>query len=292
MGRGIVATWNLDGHQRQTTPEETLATRERLVRCIRSLERQLRTDGFDRVVGVFQELPLDFAGVVKEATDGRWFACSQSAAHHVGVVVSAGLSVSGVSPLGAPGAPQRALRFDVTGLVPDGPVRFVGVHWVDRLNNEVDSRERVRLNTHFWPNVRSQWDFPNIRYFVVLGDFNESPQDYCLVSKHYLWAIRDQRDIDGRSKHDDGAPALYNPMWKYLPERPLPPFGTYEKLVSKHSGVRWWLFDQIVLSRDALSFVESVDVPTTLDELVLHKNGYPDRENVSDHLPVLAMLKV
>ena len=191
--------------------------------------------------------------------------------------------------ISAPGAPNRALSFDVEGLV-EQTVRVVGIHWVDRWSKR--GVERVEMNPTFWRNVRSRWEYPESKHFVVLGDLNESPYDRPIVSKRQLWAIRDGRDLGGKPYHDLGQPALYNPMWRFLLERAEPPFGTYEKLCSADSGVRWWLLDQIIVSKWFWEYVETLRVPVGFPEFPLAIDGYPQRDVASDHLPVVATLKV
>lgn len=290
MGRGAILTWNLDGHWRQRTPEEITATRARIASCIHELAAQVAHEGFDRVVAVFQELPLEFEALVIEATGGTWTVRGR-AQHHVAVVASATLVVKNVQRVGAPGAEQRALVFDVKGLLQE-EVRLVGVHWLDRLYHPL-GETRTGMNAVFWPNVRSRWAFPTQQHFLVLGDFNENPYDRSIVSKQHLWAIRDKSDLDGRSERSDGQPPLYNPMWQFLPEVPEPPHGTYQHLKNEESGVRWWNFDQILVSPSLCPLIDQVRILVEVQSKVLVRaRGVPDKSGASDHLPVLATLKV
>lgn len=310
MGKAAVITWNLHGRPRSeiaaeeveddVEPEEqdvSPATPERMAgrvaTCIGWLNRHLAAADIDRAVVVFQEVPDKFGVLLASATGGAW-SVAGSAGHHVAVATMGPLTVSNVEALAATdsGTGDRALRVDVDGLLP-ARVRIVGLHWLDRRNYPPGS-ERDSLGRPFWANIRLQWEYPERPHFLVLGDFNENPYDHALVSRRCLWAIRDRADLDGRARHFDQRPPLYNPMWRLLPERVSPahgPHGTHHWYRPGVSGVRWFHIDQILVSPSVVDLLESVDVLVELDgQRLVSRRGVPDVRAVSDHLPVIAIL--
>ena len=310
MGKAAVITWNLRASPRRDdvadeddseldaeehkSPGPTVGeVTGRVTTCVSGLSRHLNSIGVDRAVVVFQEVPSGFKAVLASATNGAW-SVVETASHHVAIATMGSLDVTRVEALAAAASPaeDRALLVDVVGLLASR-VRIVGLHWLDRWNTPPGS-ERNFLGMPFWSNIRQQWDYPESPHFIVLGDFNESPHDDALVSRHCLWAIRDRADLKGRTHPKDKRPPLYNPMWGLLPERVSPrhgPHGTFHWYRPGVSGVRWWHIDQILLSPSTVDLLESVNILVELDgQRLVNKNGKPDKRIASDHLPVIAIL--
>ncbi len=292
MGHAAVITWNLLGRPNSREPSALAEASQRVSTCMSWLRRHLEGAGIDRAVIVFQEVPDGFDALLASATDTKMQVVAD-ALHHVAVATFGPLKVTGKEGIAdtSSGTAKRAVRVDVEGLL-DEPVRLVGVHWLDRHNLHGDAR--ASKGGKFWSAVRLQWHNPTRPHFIVLGDLNENPFDHALVSRECLWAIRDRRDLDGRSSHIDGNPPLYNPMWQFLPERLSPehgPHGTIEYLNNDEDGVRWSHIDQILLSPSAVDFLRRVEILVDLDgEKLVSPRGVPDRRRASDHLPVMAIL--
>lgn len=308
MEKVAVITWNLragppserapveyDAEADEEAPPQTTtssADEGRVGRCVAWLTQHLQSLGIERAVAVFQEVPDSFAALLAGATQGAWSVVG-AAQRHVAIATLGPLTVTKVEALSAAASPavDRALRVDVDGLLASR-VRIVGLHWLDRWHNP-PGPTRDFMAGMFWWNVRNQWDYPEAPHFIVLGDFNESPHDSALVSQHALWAIRDRVDL--RKKHPiDKRPPLYNPMWRFLPERREPPHGphgTYHWYKNGVSGVRWWHIDQILLSPSALDQLQSVDILVELNgQRIVNQRGKPNVRLASDHLPVIAIL--
>lgn len=293
MSKTALITWNLHGQlsgkdAKNATKMGMVA--RRVENCVSWLDRHITKIGIDRAVAVFQEVPDRFAAILASSTG--WSVVG-AAEHHVAIAVMGPVKASNVAALDATsmGAGNRALRVDVEGILSE-KLRLIGLHWLDRLNHHPPARDSK--GSKFWSNIRLQWNFPEEKHFVVLGDFNENPYDHALVSQECLWAIRDRADLMGRSQHIDRRPPLFNPMWRFLPERLDPlhgPHGTCEWLKNEVSGVRWAHFDQILLSPSIVDLLHKIDVLVELDgELLVSERGVPDLSKASDHLPIIAIL--
>jgi exonuclease III len=129
---------------------------------------------------------------------------------------------------------------------------------------------------------------------ILVGDLNVNPFETGIVGSEGLHAVvtrkiatRGDRKVDGLQRA-----FFYNPMWRFFGERTTGPPGTYyyEKSGAPISYY-WNIFDQVLL-RPALA-------PKLIDVQVLHRSGtqslltadgVPDRDNGSDHLPILFTL--
>jgi hypothetical protein len=79
---------------------------------------------------------------------------------------------------------------------------------------------------------------------------------------------------------------LYNPMWRWLPEREAHPRGTYYR---KHddSVVTWQCLDQVLVSPDLASLIERVDILPRMNRATLiEADKVKMNEDYGDHLPV------
>ncbi|HSN99824.1 MAG TPA: hypothetical protein VLS89_16120, partial [Candidatus Nanopelagicales bacterium] len=146
-------------------------------------------------------------------------------------------------------------------------------------------------------------------------DFNAHPFDEEIALRTCLWATREKAELgDERDLIPPGfEPAmdvvhqgvrhaaqgslggvetlrrikpLYNPMWRWLPERDGHPRGTYYR---KHddSVVTWQCTDQILVSPDLAPRIDRIDI---LDRMGAEVLVQPDRvmmnKSYGDHLPV------
>ena len=67
------------------------------------------------------------------------------------------------------------------------------------------------------------------------------------------------------------------------------PPGTYYYSSSEQVSYFWNIFDQVIIRPDVVEFfdIDSLKVVTQVDDIkLLNKNGIPDKNNISDHLPI------
>lgn len=131
---------------------------------------------------------------------------------------------------------------------------------------------------------------------VLLGDLNMDPFDGGVVSSEGLHAIssrivaaRLHRTVLGRQRL-----FFYNPMWSLLGDESPGPPGTYYYDSSSPVNHYWHTFDQVLLRPVFADHFEPGDVavlPTAGGVSLLSDKGMP-RKSVSDHLPILATIRL
>jgi endonuclease/exonuclease/phosphatase family metal-dependent hydrolase len=150
----------------------------------------------------------------------------------------------------------------------------------------------------FVERIRLHWkkDAP----IIVLGDFNENPFDWIMGSRAGFFATRDRTEATtrpSRGQFDDDKPPLHNPCWKFLPEQPEPPHGTYKFSDDNYSSCRWQWVDQIITSSNIADRIEQLRILHEADaHLLVTADGNPRSKALalptySDHLPVEAVFK-
>ncbi|MBX7222112.1 MAG: hypothetical protein K1Y36_19325 [Blastocatellia bacterium] len=129
---------------------------------------------------------------------------------------------------------------------------------------------------------------------VVIGDFNLNPFEDGMVAATGLNAVmtREVASKGHRTVHEKRYPYFYNPMWKFFGDLTEGPAGTYYYSQSEKKAYYWHIFDQALLRPDVLTFFDpgKLKILTEVDGVSLFKNGLPDKELFSDHLPLLLTL--
>ena len=125
---------------------------------------------------------------------------------------------------------------------------------------------------------------------IVVGDFNLNPFEEPMIGALGAHAIpckkvakRNKRKISGKDYK-----MFYNPMWNLFGDNSSPP-GTYYYSSSEQVSYFWNIFDQVIIRPDVVEFfdINSLKVVTEVDDIkLLNKNGIPDKNNISDHLPI------
>ncbi len=126
---------------------------------------------------------------------------------------------------------------------------------------------------------------------VVIGDLNMNPFEAGMVAASGgLHAVGSRRvaERERRTVHQRPYGFFYNPMWAHFGDRGEAA-GTYYYESGEPLCYFWNMFDQVLL-RPALldGFThEQVRIVTTIGKASLLRDGCPDKEMVSDHLPVV-----
>jgi len=128
---------------------------------------------------------------------------------------------------------------------------------------------------------------------IVMGDFNATPYSSECLGAHTFHGLPtlDKGEKPVRTVDGIEYTKFYNPMWNLLGDFTYPA-GTYYRNVSKLTTPRWYMLDQIILSRGAVSrFVkESLQIITACKYGNLaDANGRPNRD-ISDHFPIVCEL--
>jgi endonuclease/exonuclease/phosphatase family metal-dependent hydrolase len=190
-------------------------------------------------------------------------------------------------------------------------LQLVGVHFPD-LRNLPRDWPRERIVGSLSDEMRQFWTGGPL---IMLGDFNAHPFDREIALRTTLWATRDAAELgDERdpvpAKDDFGMgiyhrgatyPSrdalaavrtfqklrpLYNPMWRWLPERAAHPRGTFYR---KHddSVVSWQCLDQVLVSPDLAGCIDRVDILARMNAATLiEADKVRMNDDYGDHLPV------
>ena len=126
---------------------------------------------------------------------------------------------------------------------------------------------------------------------VVIGDLNMNPFEAGMVAASGgLHAVGSRRvaERERRTVHQRPYGFFYNPMWAHFGDRGETA-GTYYYESGEPLCYFWNLFDQVLLRPALLDGFshEQVRIVTTIGTASLLRDGCPDKEYVSDHLPVV-----
>ena len=129
---------------------------------------------------------------------------------------------------------------------------------------------------------------------ILLGDLNMNPFEAGMVIASGLHAVM-SRHIAARKTRliqRQKYKFFYNPMWNHLGDHG-DAGGTFYFEGTEHLCYYWNLFDQVLLRPDLLKEFtpENVRIPTSIGDCsLLQDDGRPDKEALSDHLPVMLEL--
>ena len=130
---------------------------------------------------------------------------------------------------------------------------------------------------------------------LVLADLNMNPFETGVVGSEGFHAIMDRRIAASGSRTVSGEQCsfFYNPMWGTFGDLDGKPPGTYYYNSGGEVNYYWNVFDQVLLRPSLLPLMEPgcVNVVTELmGTSLLTEDGHPDRDAMSDHLPIVCRL--
>jgi hypothetical protein len=128
---------------------------------------------------------------------------------------------------------------------------------------------------------------------ILVGDLNMNPFEQGVTGARQLHAVMTKAKASEGTRQFDSKdfPFFYNPMWGLFGDRTHGPAGTYYGGPRGAVSYFWEMFDQVLLRpalMDDLKDLRILDHDSV--ESLLTKNGLPDSENGSDHLPILFRL--
>jgi hypothetical protein len=142
---------------------------------------------------------------------------------------------------------------------------------------------------------------------LLVGDLNMNPFEQGIVAAEGLNAVMTRELALRRERTVDGVryPFFYNPMWSYFgdsthelhpPGTPQhePPGSCYYS-ASESIWYYWNIFDQVMLRPDLTSYFRNQDLKLLVTDgttSLITEKGMPDRDAVSDHLPLLFRLSI
>ncbi len=126
---------------------------------------------------------------------------------------------------------------------------------------------------------------------LLVGDFNMNPFDHGIVSARGFHAVMSRKIAQERQRTVQGLdyPFFYNPMWNFFGDTTPGMPGTFYFRNAEHRVYFWNILDQVLIRPDLLdSFdVNNLRVPDSVGDLSFLRNGLPDKDAISDHLPII-----
>lgn len=181
--------------------------------------------------------------------------------------------------------------------IPNG-IRFnlASVHFHSKLNWAKESLALECVN--FSRDIVKVEQATSCDATILIGDFNMNPFEDGIIAANGLHAIQDLDYVSKRPKGRDidgiDYKYFYNPMWNFFGDHKKP-FGTHYCRPSGHISQEWNIYDQVMfrapikqhLSKDYINIVESI-----AGDKLTKAFERPDRDNYSDHLPIILKLKL
>lgn len=130
---------------------------------------------------------------------------------------------------------------------------------------------------------------------ILIGDLNMNPFESGMVAASGgLHAVMSRRVAARQTRTVQKEPYkfFYNPMWSHFGDR-ADAAGTYYYESGEPLCYFWNIFDQVLLRPELLRGFrhEQVRIVTQIKGVSLLKDGCPDRDTASDHLPVVLQLE-
>lgn len=174
-------------------------------------------------------------------------------------------------------------------------INLIGIHFIDKMNNEEeDQRSEAELLVKWINDIETQTDNCNT---IVVGDFNMNPFETPMISAKIFNATKSSKVATRETRIVRGITYkyFYNPMWGLLGDLNSDIAGTYFYQHSLIASYNWNIFDQVILrpdlidkfDKESLKIIQSLKNGTSLI-----KNNRPNKDNYSDHLPIMFTLNI
>ncbi len=183
------------------------------------------------------------------------------------------------------------------------PLLLVPVHMISLLEKDAIDIDQQLRNLAFEVGAAERDAAVGHQNTIVFGDFNAHPFSLGVAQHGGLHAVMSQAVAMGvrRQVVFNKQPMLFNPMWRFYGNPHPAPVGTYYREGKGDELAYFWnMFDQFMLRSALLHHYkpDSVRILTECEKapplgkgkLPLLKDGIPDREAASDHLPVMLTL--
>lgn len=129
---------------------------------------------------------------------------------------------------------------------------------------------------------------------VLIGDLNMPPfapgmVDGSVFHAHLSLRLAEQKSeriVDGERCRR----TFFNPMWRFMTDRGSRPPGTYYWKQTVTDNHFWYTLDQVLVRPELAAKLLHIEiVETDGARALLTRNGFPDGDNASDHLPILTI---
>lgn len=171
-------------------------------------------------------------------------------------------------------------------------ILLVGTHFPSKLFSS--DEEQKAIARELKNDIEEAEKFVRNSNTIIVGDLNSNPFEGTCVNADCLHGIPIVNIAKKRTRivNKKQYSMFYNPMWKLYGRQY--PYGTYYYNTSKIINYYWNLFDQVLIRPDVIkAFVEeSLEIVHNVSDIaLLSASGIPNKEEVSDHLPICFEIK-
>lgn len=175
-------------------------------------------------------------------------------------------------------------------------LNLVCVHFHSKVNWSEDSLALECVNLA--RDIESLENTTGVSETLVIGDFNMNPYESGLVAANGLHAMPDLNHISSGkgNRKIDGVTYkyFYNPMWGFFGDKKLP-FGTHYYREPGHVSREWNIYDQVIYRPTLSKYIDTNKLEIIYNiggqDLITALNR-PDKENYSDHLPIIIEINI
>lgn len=164
-----------------------------------------------------------------------------------------------------------------------------GVHLFSNLRGD-KSYERLEKAKEIKNDIAELGEVENTKKAVIIGDFNGMPYEEAFLFANGLFGLPVLNQYDKNTKKVNGTEytKYYNPMWNFFGDFNYPP-GTYYSDQSSLNSPMWYIFDQVIMSKEVIPFFKQNKIEIITNGLK-DKKGYPNKK-ISDHFPIVLELE-
>lgn len=170
-----------------------------------------------------------------------------------------------------------------------------GVHLPDLKNNQLNSVSSYA--GRIARKIKNLEKEQNLNNTIIVGDFNMNPSDVGMVDAESFHAIMDSSIAKNESRivQNENYDYFYNPMWSLYGDIGNNVAGSYYYKNAELVNYHWNVFDQVLIrpalvdnfDKESLKFIDFDG-----EKSLLKKNGTPDKDKYSDHLPLIFTLNL
>ena len=204
------------------------------------------------------------------------------------------------------GCDRISLWSNYTTIQPAVQGRYYSIHIIDEryilcvvhlMSELYGSREEDRLEMSgiIMHDIYEIANKINSSQIAIVGDFNEMPYGRSCLSANGFHGLpnldpdeRNYRTVNGIEYRK-----FYNPMWNLFGNFSYPP-GTYYYNKSTLHAPMWYIFDQIIISKELMPFFKSEELKiiTECNEGCLADKQLHPNKDISDHFPIICELSI
>jgi len=170
------------------------------------------------------------------------------------------------------------------------------IHFLSKVRHGIESQTAIVRD--YAELIRKNEEENGHSRTILVGDLNMNPFEPGMYMAQDLHGVMCQKIAKRGSRivQNKPYPFFYNPMWNLFGDKTPGTPGTY--FLDK-SGISdnlfWHMYDQVLIRPDLIDefIYEELKIITSVEnESLLNDRGLPDKENLSDHLPIYFKLKL